>query len=140
MQGDSFIECITVTRIIEFIDPEDCVQFFMADIGDIMCMPDRYIHESGAGIGIDDKLDDPIGSYPTQLDAGLALDDDKTLEFSRMVMIPAGDLWSGRGKGNLPSALVQLEEFHKMAAVIDVGKQFTRKKRGIIDVGDKCIE
>ena len=103
-----------------------------------MRIPHGHI-DIGRALAVEVIIEHLVGTHPAQLDAGLALDDDKALHLARVVVVAPGDTGHRGREAHLPP-YPYLHRLDKTAAGIGVLHQLHREVLLHVDVAAEGVE
>ena len=120
-----------------FIDPEDGIEFFVSNIGDVVCVPDGHVDEWGL-CAVKFESHHFVSSYAAQLDGGFAFDYSEAFGFAGVEVVAAGDAGDGGAEAYLASA-VEFNGFDEASSVVGVEFEVVGEEGGVVEVAEEGV-
>lgn len=120
-----------------FINPEDGIEFFVSNIGDVVGVPDGHVNEAGL-CAIEFEGHNFVGADAAQLNCGFAFDHCEAFGFAGVEMVSTGDARDCCRKTDL-SAAVEFDGLDETASVIGVEFQEEREETFMVDVTEEGV-
>lgn len=120
-----------------FVDPEDGVELFVSNIGNIVGVPDGHINEAGLA-AIEFEGHDFVGANAAKFNYGLAFDHCETLGFAGVEMVAACDAGNCGAEAYLSPA-VEFYSFDESAPVVCVEFEVVGEEDFVVEVAEEGV-